>query len=71
MLKKLRNLYLCTLKATFQKSVIFSIIWEFIRHHAQLGKTSKIKELSFSESRGQCPRFSGTFNYTPLALITV
>ena len=50
-------------KASLQKFVILSII--------RGNKSCKIKELIISESRYQCPRYSGTFIYTFLALTRV
>ena len=35
-----------------------------IRHHVNRSKTFKIKEFIIYQSRGQCPRYSGTCIYT-------
>ena len=43
----------------------------FLRHSANMSKTSKIKELIISESRDQYLRYSGIFIYTFLALARV
>ena len=49
-------------RTILQKSLILSVILGFIRYHANLSKTSKMKELIISESRNQHPRYSGNLS---------